>query len=78
MPLGEEITGMPQLVRELGQLLAGLRQRHAVADEDHRALGLQQHVERGGDLLGRGAAALGAERRRGAAAPRRRPPPGTR
>ena len=30
-----------QRVRELGQLLARLRQRHAVADEEHRALRLR-------------------------------------
>ena len=56
---------MPSFLRELGQLLAGLRQRHAVADEDHRTLRLQQHVEGGVDLLRRGAVALGAVHRRG-------------
>ena len=51
---------MRSLCTNCGQLLAGLGQRHAVADEDHGALGTQQQLERGGDLLRRGAAALGA------------------
>ena len=38
MPLGEEMTGMRSRCAKLGQLRAGLRQRHAVADEQHRPL----------------------------------------
>ena len=45
MPFGELMTGMDSRCAELGQLRAGLGQRHAVADEDHRALGRQQHVD---------------------------------
>ena len=66
-----------QTLGERGQFLGRLRQRHAVADEQRRALGRRQHVERLGDVLGRGAASGG---RCGCACwlrPRARPPPGT-
>src|SRR5262249_27972158 len=55
----------PVFLRELGQLAAALRERHAVADEDHRtARGLQQ-VERFLHVVGRrAAAALGRLPRR--------------
>ena len=44
--VGRGDDGNAQLVREFGQLLARLRQRHAVADEEHGALGREDHVER--------------------------------
>ncbi len=56
--------GNAKLVRGLGQLRACLRQGHAVADEEHRPLGLQDHFQGRRDLLRRGAAALRAEGRR--------------
>ena len=49
---------------QFGQFLGGFRQRHAMANEDHRLASVQDHIDAGGDFLRRGAAALRAERRR--------------
>ena len=51
-------------MHEFGQLSGSFRQRHAMADEDHRLLGLQDMIDAKCDFIRRGAAALGAERRR--------------
>ena len=57
MPLGELITGMERRSASAVSSGARLGQRHAVADEDHRALRRQQPVHGPGDVGLAGAAA---------------------
>jgi hypothetical protein len=58
MPLGEEITGNSSLRTNWVSSSLASDKVTPCADERHRALGRQQHVEAAADLLGCGAAAL--------------------
>ena len=54
-----------QLVRQLADLVLGLRQRHAVAGDDDDVLGLRKDGRRGGRFFHRGGGFGGRGSRRG-------------